>query len=54
VEVRPAPVQDDSEIEAMMARLERDERGGVLVLAEIFTWVHRDAIAAAAARHRLR
>jgi putative tryptophan/tyrosine transport system substrate-binding protein len=25
----------------------------VLVLAEIFTWVHRDAIVAAAARHRL-
>jgi ABC-type uncharacterized transport system substrate-binding protein len=53
VEVRPAPVQDDSEIEAMMAGLERDERGGVLVLAEIFTWVNRDAIVAAAARHRL-
>ena len=53
VEVRPAPVQDDSEIEAMMAGLARDERGGVLVLAEIFTWVHRDAIIAAAARHRL-
>jgi putative ABC transport system substrate-binding protein len=53
VEVRPMPVQDDSEIEAMMAGLARDERGGVLVLAEIFTWVHRDAIVASAARHRL-
>jgi putative ABC transport system substrate-binding protein len=27
VDVRPAPVQDDSEIEATMAGLERDERG---------------------------
>jgi putative ABC transport system substrate-binding protein len=53
VAVRPAPVQDDSEIEAMMAGLAREERGGVLVLAEIFTWVHRDAIIDAAARHRL-
>src|SRR6202166_3838164 len=53
VAVRPAPVQDEFEIEAMMAGLARDERGGVLVLAEIFTWVHRDAIIAAAARHRL-
>ncbi len=53
VAVRPAPVQDESEIEAMMAGLARDERGGVLVLAEIFTWVHRDAIIGAAARHRL-
>jgi putative tryptophan/tyrosine transport system substrate-binding protein len=53
VQVRPAPVRDDSEIEAMMAGLARDERSGVLVLAEIFTWVHRDTIVSAAARHRL-
>jgi putative ABC transport system substrate-binding protein len=53
VAVRPAPVQDDSEIEAVMAELAGEERCGVLVLAEIFTWVHRDAIIAAAARHRL-
>jgi putative ABC transport system substrate-binding protein len=53
VAVRPAPVQDDSEIEAVMAGLAGEERCGVLVLAEIFTWVHRDAIIAAAARHRL-
>jgi putative ABC transport system substrate-binding protein len=53
VAVRPAPVQDDSEIESIMSRLAREDRVGVLVLAEIFTWVHRDAIIAAAARHRL-
>jgi putative ABC transport system substrate-binding protein len=53
VAVRPAPVQDDSEIEAVMAGLAGEERCGVLVLAEIFTWVHRDAIIAAAARRRL-
>jgi putative ABC transport system substrate-binding protein len=44
VAVRAAPVQDDSEIEAIMATLAREERCGVLALAEIFTLVHRDAM----------
>jgi putative ABC transport system substrate-binding protein len=51
--VRAAPVNDDAEIEAMMAGLARDERGGLLVLLSPFTIAHRDAIVALAARHRL-
>ena len=53
VAVRAAPVNDDAEIEAMMAGLAREERGGVLVLPDTFTAAHRDAIVALAARHRL-
>lgn len=51
--VSAAPVNDDFEIEATMAGLARQERGGVLVLPSGFTVVHRDAIIALAARHRL-
>ncbi len=53
VAVRAAPVNDDAEIEAMMAGLAHEERGGVLVLPDIFTGMHRDAIVGLAARHRL-
>jgi putative tryptophan/tyrosine transport system substrate-binding protein len=50
--VRVAPVNDDAEIEAMMAGLAREGRGGVLVMPSAFTIVHRDTIVALAARHR--
>jgi putative tryptophan/tyrosine transport system substrate-binding protein len=53
VAVRAAPVDSESDIEAMMAGLAREERGGVLVLPTVFTVSHRDAIIALAARHRL-
>ena len=53
VEVRAAPCRDDAEIEAMMVALAREEHGGLLVLPGVFTDVHRDAIVALAARHRL-
>ena len=53
VAVRAAPVDDDAEIEAMMAGLAREGRGGVLVIPCAFTIVHRDTIIALAARHRL-
>jgi putative tryptophan/tyrosine transport system substrate-binding protein len=53
VAVRAAPVNSDSEVEAMMAGLAHEERGGVVVLPSIFTVTHRDAIIALAARHRL-
>ena len=53
VAVRAEPVNSDSEVDAMMAALAREERGGVLVLTSIFTVTHRDAIIALAARHRL-
>jgi putative ABC transport system substrate-binding protein len=51
--VRAAACRDDAEVEAMMTRVAREDRGGVLVLSEPFTLVHRDAIIASAARHRL-
>jgi putative ABC transport system substrate-binding protein len=51
--VRAAPCRDDAEIEAMMAGLAREERGGVLVLPENFNIVHRDAIITLAAQYRL-
>jgi putative ABC transport system substrate-binding protein len=53
VTVRAAPVKDDTEIEALMAGLAHEERGGLLVLPNLFTTVHRDAIVALASRHRL-
>jgi putative tryptophan/tyrosine transport system substrate-binding protein len=51
--VRAATVKDDAEIEVMMAGLAREERSGLLVLPDIFTNGHRDAIIALAARFRL-
>ena len=51
--VRAAPVHDDAEIEAMMADLSREDRGGLLVLPDSFTLVHRSAILAGTARYRL-
>jgi putative ABC transport system substrate-binding protein len=53
VAVRAAPVKDDAEIEATMAGLAREERGGLLVLPDAFNNAHRDAIVDLAARHRL-
>jgi putative tryptophan/tyrosine transport system substrate-binding protein len=53
VAVRAAPVDSVSEVEAVMAGLAREERGGVLVLPTVFTVSHRDAIIALAARYRL-
>jgi putative ABC transport system substrate-binding protein len=48
-----AACRDDAEIESMMAALAREERGGLLVLTDIFNIVHRDAIVASATHHRL-
>jgi putative ABC transport system substrate-binding protein len=48
-----APCHDDAEITSMIAELAHHERGGVLVLTDIFNIVHRDAILASAAKHRL-
>ena len=53
VAVRAAPCRDDAEIEAMMAGLAREERGGLLILPENFNIVHREAIITLAARYRL-
>jgi len=51
--VRAAPVKNDAEIEATIAALASEERGGLLVLPDAFNNAHRDAIVAIAARHRL-
>jgi putative tryptophan/tyrosine transport system substrate-binding protein len=48
-----APCHDAAGIEAMIAELARQERGGLLVLTDIFNIVHRDTILAAAARASL-
>ena len=53
VATQTAACRDDIEIETLVAALAREERGGLLVLTDIFNIVHRDAIVASAARHRL-
>jgi putative tryptophan/tyrosine transport system substrate-binding protein len=53
VAVQTAPVKDDAEIEAVMARLTGEQGAGLLVLPDTFTRLHRDAIVALAARYRL-
>ena len=53
VAVRAAPCRDDDEIEAVMAGLAREERGGLLVLPENFMVTHRVAVITLAAKYRL-
>jgi putative ABC transport system substrate-binding protein len=53
VAVRAAPCRDDAEIEATIAGLAREERGGLLILPENFNIVHRAAIITLAAQYRL-
>jgi putative ABC transport system substrate-binding protein len=53
VSVRTAPCRDDAEVEALMAGLAREERGGLLVLPENFNIVHREVIITLAARYHL-
>ena len=53
IAVRTAPVNNDSEIEALMVDVAREEHGSVLVLASAFTVGHHDVIVAAAAKYRV-
>jgi putative ABC transport system substrate-binding protein len=53
VVARAAPVNGDAEIEALIAGLANEERGGLLVLTDPYTSMHREAIVALAARYRL-
>jgi putative ABC transport system substrate-binding protein len=53
VAVRAAPCRGDADLAAIMAELEREERGGLLVLPENFNIVHSDAIITLAAQYRL-
>lgn len=50
VVAQPAPVTTESEVEAVIGRI---ERGGLLVISSIFTVDHRKAIIALAAAHRV-
>jgi putative ABC transport system substrate-binding protein len=51
--VRDAPCHNDDEIEALMAALARDGRGGLVALGDVFNTNHREAIVALAARLRV-
>jgi putative tryptophan/tyrosine transport system substrate-binding protein len=53
ITIQIAPCHDDAEIASTITELARHERSGLLVLTDIFNIVHRDAILAAAAQHRL-
>src|SRR6266496_3861732 len=48
-----APVHDDAAIEAAIAAEARDPGGGLISVPDSFNSTHRDAIIAAASRHRL-
>jgi putative ABC transport system substrate-binding protein len=47
------PVRDMSELESVVAALARESNGGLVVMTDTFTSVHRVEITALAARHRL-
>ena len=49
----PAAVRDEAEIERAIAALGRESAGGLIVMPDITTTLHRDRIVALAARHRL-
>src|SRR5258708_3091110 len=53
ITARSAPGRGAREIQSMMGELAREQRGGLLVLTDIFPIVHRDTILASAAQHRL-
>jgi putative ABC transport system substrate-binding protein len=53
VEAITAPVHDDVEIETAIIALRREPGGGLVVMPDVFTGVHRAAIISAAARHNV-
>jgi putative tryptophan/tyrosine transport system substrate-binding protein len=53
IATQSALCHDVAEIQSTIAALARGERGGLLVLTDIFTVVHRDTILASAAQYRL-
>jgi putative tryptophan/tyrosine transport system substrate-binding protein len=52
VEPIAAPVSDGAQIEGALAAIWRDSGGGLIVMPDAFTTVHRKAIIALAAQHR--
>jgi ABC-type uncharacterized transport system substrate-binding protein len=53
VEVIPAGIRDAGEIDRVIDSFAREPNGGLFVLPDIVTYVHRELIIALAARHRL-
>ena len=53
MEVIAGPVRDTSELESVVAALAREPNGGLVVMTDTFTSVHRGEITALAARYRL-
>jgi putative ABC transport system substrate-binding protein len=53
VALNNAPVHSDVEIEAAIVALGREPRGGLVVMPDIFTTVHREPIIMAAARNKV-
>jgi putative ABC transport system substrate-binding protein len=53
VKIFPAPVQNDADIERVIAEFARNPNGGLIVTLDAFTAVHRDAIIAQAAARGL-
>ena len=51
--MRAAPVRDDVETEVAITAISHEQRGGLLVLPDGFTSVHRGTIVGLAARYRL-
>jgi len=53
VKVFEAAVHNHADIEAVLQRLARERGGGVIVMSDLFAFVHRDLIVALTARYRL-
>jgi putative tryptophan/tyrosine transport system substrate-binding protein len=51
--VRAAPIRDDAEIDTAITALANEQHGGILVLPDGFTTVHRKTIVGLAARYRI-
>jgi putative ABC transport system substrate-binding protein len=49
----PAPVYSDVEIETAINALAREPRGGLIIMPELFMYVHRASIISAAARNNV-
>jgi putative tryptophan/tyrosine transport system substrate-binding protein len=53
MKVFEAPSHNQADIEAVLRGLARDSGGGVIVMSDLFAFVHRDLIVALTARYRL-
>jgi hypothetical protein len=53
VEAVSAPVHHESELNSVFATQAREPNGGVIVLPDIFTTLHRAELVSLAARHRI-